>query len=231
MLGGSGSFVTPLDGVASVIVDPPYGRIEPGETVQLGASLRDETGDELPGRTVTWQSLAASIATVTPSGLVRGLAPGSAVITASSEGGQGAALITVLGPVATSPYCARRPPRFLPGEGMSWQAEVRDTGANILRRASVAWSSSDPAVATVDAHGHVVGVAPGTAVIAATAGGIAGKAGVTVNALSDLRGAWSMTEAEGCVASGPVTLTQDFSRLTGTYQPTWNMSPQLRPLG
>ena len=84
----------------------------------------------------------------------------------------------------------------------------------------MAWSSSDPAVATVDAHGHVVGVAAGTAEIAATAGGIAGKAAMTVNPLSDLRGAWSMTEADGCVASGPVTLTQELSRLTGTYQPT-----------
>src|SRR6185369_14500650 len=86
--------------------------------------------------------------------------------------------------------------------------------------ASVAWSSSDPAVATVDAHGHVVGVAPGRAEIAVTSGGIAGKADVTVNTLSDLRGAWSMTDADGCVASGPVTLTQDLSRLTGTYEPT-----------
>ena len=217
---GSGTLVTPPDGVASVIVDPPYGRIEPGETVQLGASPRAENGDELPGRTVTWKSLAASIATVTTFGLVRAVAPGSAVITASAEGGQGAALITILGPVGSVTILSPSPDTLLPGEGVAWQAEVRDTGANILRRATVGWSSSDTAVATVDALGHVVGVAAGTAVIAATAGGIAGKAAVTVNPLSDLRGAWSMTEAGGCVANGPVTLTQDLSQLAGTYQPS-----------
>lgn len=217
---GSGSVVTPLEGIASVIVDPPYGRIEPGETVQLGASPRAENGDELSGRTVTWKSLAASIATVTTSGLVRAVAPGSAVITASAEGSQGAALITILGPVGSVTILSPSPATLLPGEGVAWQAEVRDTGANILRRATVAWSSSDTAVATVDPLGHVVGVTAGTAVIAAAAGGIAGKAAVTVNSLSDLRGAWSMTEAEGCVASGPITLTQDLSRLTGTYQPS-----------
>ena len=217
---GSGSPVTPLEGVASVIVDPPYGRIEPGETVQLGASPRAENGDELPGRTVTWQSLKASIATVTSSGLVRAVAPGSAVITASTEGNRGAALITILGPVGSITILSPSPATLLPGEGQSWQVEVRDTGANILRRATVGWSSSDTAVATVDALGHIVGVAAGTAVIAATAGGIAGKAAVTVDHLSDLRGAWSMTEAEGCVASGPVTLNQNLSRLTGTYQPS-----------
>ena len=221
---GSGSPVTPTTPVVSVIVDPPYGRIEVDETAQLGASLRDEIGAELSGRTVTWESLAASSASVSQSGLVRALAPGAAVISAKSEGGQGAALITVLGPVAMVTIMRSgwpdRPDSVLPGEGMSWQAEVRDTGANVLLRASVAWSSSDPAVATVDAHGHVVGVAPGRAEIAATSGGIAGKAGVIVIALSDLRGAWSMTEAGGCVTSGPVTLTQDLSRLTGTYEPT-----------
>jgi len=217
---GSGSPVTPLEGVASVIVDPPYGRIEPGETVQLGASPRAENGDELPGRTVTWKSLAASIATVTTSGLVSGVAPGSAVIAASAEGSQGAALITILGPVGSVTILSSWPATLLPGEGVTWQAEVRDTGANILRRAIVGWSSSDTAVATVDALGHVVGVAPGTAVIAATAEGIADKTGITVNPLSDLRGAWSMTEAEGCVASGPLELTQNLSHLTGTYQPS-----------
>jgi hypothetical protein len=63
-------------------------------------------------------------------------------------------------------------------------------------------------------------VAAGTAVIAATAGRIAGKGAVTVKHLSDLRGTWSMTEAEGCVASGPLELTQDIAHLTGTYQPS-----------
>jgi hypothetical protein len=215
--GGPGE-ASPPDSVASVIVDPPYGRIEPGETVQLGASPRAENGEELSGRTVTWKSLAASIATVTTSGLVLAVAPGSAVITASAEGSQGAALITILGPVGSVTILNSWPATLLPGESVAWQAEVRDTGANILRRATVGWSSSDTAVATVDALGHVAGVAAGTAVIAATAGAIADKAGITVNPLSDLRGAWSMTEAGGCVANGPITLTQDLSLLVGTYQ-------------
>ena len=217
---GSGSIATPPTPVVSVIVDPPYGRIEAGETVQLDASLRDETGAELGGRGVAWQSLAPSVATVTSSGLVLPVAPGGALITASSEGSQGSALITVLGPVATVTIVDPSPDSILPGDGVSWQAEVRDTGANVLRLAPVAWSSSDPAVATVDAHGHVVGVAGGIAEIAATAGGVAGKAPVTVIPLADLSGDWSLVEAGGCVTSGPVTLTQDLAHLTGTYQPT-----------
>jgi hypothetical protein len=217
---GSGSSVAPPTPIVSVIVNPPYGRIEAGQTVQLDASLRDETGAELGGGGVTWQSLAPSIATVTSSGLVLPVAPGGAVITASSEGSQGSALVTVLGPVATVTIVRPSPDGLLAGDGVSWQAEVRDTGDNVLRLARVAWSSSDSAVATVDAHGHIVGVAAGMAEIAATAGGVSGKARVTVIPLADLSGAWSMTEAGGCVTSGPVTLTQNLEHLIGTYQPT-----------
>ena len=71
---------------------------------------------------------------------------------------------------------------------------MRDTGANLLERTTVAWSSSDAAVATVDGHGNVLGTGAGTAEIAATAGGIAGAAVLTVRPAPDLNGSWSMAE-------------------------------------
>ncbi len=216
---GSGSGVEPPTPVSSVIVDPPYQRIEPGEVAGLGASPRAETGEELSGRTVTWRSLEESVATVTTSGVVSAVAPGLAVITASSEDKHGTAVITVLGPVGRVAIQAPRPYTLLPGEGVVWQAEVRDTGGNVLQRSPVGWSSSDTTVATVDRSGHVAGVAAGTAEIAATAGGVAGKVLLTVDPLADLKGAWAMAEEGGCVASGPVTLTQNVAGLSGQYEP------------
>jgi hypothetical protein len=223
---GPGSIVTPPAPVASVTVDPAHGQLEPGETVQLGATPRSETGAELSPRTVTWQSLDASIATVTTAGLVSAVAPGSVTITASSEGRNGTALIAVRGPVASVTILPESPTTILQGEGVPWQVQVRDTGANVLQRAIVSWSSSDPAVATVDAHGNVLGVAAGAAEIAATAGGISGTAVVTVRPAPDLSGVWSMAEQAyplgepgGCNTSGPATLTQPSAALTvaGTY--------------
>jgi Big-like domain-containing protein len=117
--------------------------------------------------------------------------PGSATITATWEGVQGSAVIAVLGPVA-SVTIVPGSTTILQGESTSWQAEVRDTGANLLERTAVAWSSSDPAVATVDLHGSVIGTRTGTAEIAATAAGIAGAAVLTVRPAPDLRGTWSM---------------------------------------
>ncbi|MEG1384681.1 MAG: Ig-like domain-containing protein, partial [Oscillospiraceae bacterium] len=45
---------------------------------------------------------------------------------------------------------------------------------------AVAWSSSDPAIATVDANGLVTGVAAGSATITAAANGKTATCAVTV---------------------------------------------------
>ena len=60
---------------------------------------------------------------------------------------------------------------------------VRDNAGDELRPCLVDWSSSDPAVASVDnASGLVTGVTPGSATILATVGGVTASASVTVTA-------------------------------------------------
>lgn len=81
--------------VASVGVDPGTATLVAPATQQLTATPRDAQGNPLTGRTVTWTSGAQAVATVSPSGLVTAVAPGSATITATSEGRSGTATITV----------------------------------------------------------------------------------------------------------------------------------------
>ena len=81
--------------VASVTVSPASGSVAVGQTLQLTAVPKDANGNALTGRTVTWASAAPSVATVSGSGLVTGVAAGSASITATSEGRTGSAAITV----------------------------------------------------------------------------------------------------------------------------------------
>src|SRR5439155_18708328 len=66
-----------------------------GQTVQLTATPRDANGNVLSGRTITWSSDNATVATVSTSGLVTAKVAGSAMITATSEGQSGSASITV----------------------------------------------------------------------------------------------------------------------------------------
>src|SRR5207245_3706774 len=92
---------------------PATASVTVGQTVQLSATPQDSTGAPLSGRTVTWASSNAGVATVNGSGLVTGAAAGSATITATSEGKSGTSAITVtvmpVASVAVSPATASVP--------------------------------------------------------------------------------------------------------------------------
>ena len=81
--------------VASVSISPAAPSLQVGQTVQLTATLKDAGGNVLTGRTVTWSSSASAAATVSGSGFVTAAAVGSATITATSEGQNGSAPVTV----------------------------------------------------------------------------------------------------------------------------------------
>src|SRR5213078_2020090 len=70
--------------VASVVVSPATASRQVGQTVQLTATPQDASGNPLAGRVVTWSSSNTSVATVSGSGLVTGVAAGPATITATS---------------------------------------------------------------------------------------------------------------------------------------------------
>ena len=92
---GTAAVIVIVVPVASVSVSPATANLQTGQTVQLSATPRDAGGNALAGRVVTWASSAPAIATVNGSGLVTGVAAGSATITASSEGRNGTAAVTV----------------------------------------------------------------------------------------------------------------------------------------
>src|SRR6266704_3165229 len=86
--------------VATVTVGPATASIALGATTQLTATPKDASGNPLSGRVVTWATSSAAVATVSGSGLVTGVAAGTATITATSEGQSGTAAITI---TATNP--------------------------------------------------------------------------------------------------------------------------------
>src|SRR5207245_11194042 len=95
--GGSVGQPTPAP-VATVTVTPGTASIPLGQTWQLTATPKDANGNALTGRVITWASNATGVATVSALGLVTSVAIGSATITATSEGVNGTAVITVTAP-------------------------------------------------------------------------------------------------------------------------------------
>src|SRR5689334_7103374 len=70
--------------VGSITLSPASVSVAIGATVQLTATLRDASGNSLVGHAVTWSTSDAGKATVSPTGLVTGIATGSVSIAAAS---------------------------------------------------------------------------------------------------------------------------------------------------
>jgi len=177
---GTSSVTVTAVPVASVTVTPASASVNEGSTVQLTATPQDGNGNPLSGRVVTWASSNTSVATVSSSGLVTGKVAGSATITATSEGQSGTSAITVVHvPVASvtvSPASASVPA----GSALQLTATPKDAAGNPLSGRTIAWSSSNTAVATVSSSGLVSGVVAGSATITAMSEGQSGTAAITV---------------------------------------------------
>jgi hypothetical protein len=72
--------------VASVDIAAPGTSLVVGETMQLSATVLDAQGGAVVGRAVTWASSANGVAEVSPTGLVIGVGPGVATISATVDG-------------------------------------------------------------------------------------------------------------------------------------------------
>jgi uncharacterized protein YjdB len=178
--GGSAAVTVAVVPVASVTVSPASATIGVGGTRQLSAITKDSAGNTLTGRVVTWSSSNTAAATVSAAGLVRGVAAGSATITATSEGKTGASAITVIVVPVASVTVSPASASIAVGGTRQLSAVTKDSAGNTLTGRMVTWASSNSAVATVDANGLVSGVTASSATITATSEGKSGSAAITV---------------------------------------------------
>lgn len=88
--------------VESVTIMPNALALLVGESGQLTAITRDQGGNQLNGRAITWATSDGAVATVSTLGLVEGVGAGSATITATSEGQSGSAAVSVSTSVAVT---------------------------------------------------------------------------------------------------------------------------------
>ena len=95
----SGTALATVEQLAgSVIVSPAATAMAPGDTLRLVAEAFDENGHAVVSVEFAWASSDVSVATVDGSGLVQGVAKGTATITATAEGARGTAEIRIENP-------------------------------------------------------------------------------------------------------------------------------------
>lgn len=167
--------------VASVTVTPQVDTLRTGQTRQLTATLRDAAGNTL-NRPVSWATSSGSIASVSGTGLVTATGPGTATITATSEGRSGNATIVVLDAVAS---VTATPPTasIAVGGFVDVTATARNSAGTPLTGRQFTWQTSDATIASVTPIGsstaRITANAIGQATITVTSEGVSTQIPVT----------------------------------------------------
>ena len=152
-----------------------------GETLQLTAAVLDQNGQSMAGASVGWTISDNAVATVSGGGLVTAVQNGSATVTATSGSAAGTASVTVAQRAARVDVSPDAHTLSAIGDSVQLAAAPFDANDNAVEDATIAWSSEDDAVATVDDSGLVTAAGNGTANITAQADAATGAAAVTVS--------------------------------------------------
>lgn len=165
--------------VESVSLDKTTATLTEGQSLTLTAMVLPENASN---KNLLWSSSDATVATVTD-GLVEAVAPGEADITVTTEDGGKTAVCKVVVEAKVYPVTgvSLNKTELTLTEGDNATLTETITPANATNK-NVTWSSSKPAVATVDQSGKVTAVAPGEATITVTTsdGGKTAECKVTV---------------------------------------------------
>lgn len=169
-----------------------------GVDTQLYASVLSATGPLLGVQPDAWLTSDPAVASVNGTGVVHGVAAGTASITAICSTLNGtvtsnACTVTVVATQDTTPASIVISPSTLSlnaGDTSSLSAVVKNAAGDVLVGvAPSGWSSSDGTKATVSASGVVTAVAQGSANITATLNAVTSNAcAVTVSAAGDFSG-------------------------------------------
>ena len=167
--------------ITEVLLNKDAETLTEGDTITLSAEVLPY--DTTYSKNVSWSSSNEAVATVSADGTVTAKSAGIAIITATSENGMTASCtITVekkLIPI-TEVYLDKSSATLTEGDTATLTATVLPENTTYSK--DVSWSSSNSAVATVDANGTVTAKSAGTAVITATTeNGKTASCTVTVN--------------------------------------------------
>jgi CubicO group peptidase (beta-lactamase class C family) len=178
--GGGGGDSTPTQPtpapvtVASVTVTgAPSTPLDIGQTVRLTATARTASGAIVSGRTITWASGNAAVATVSGDGTVTASGTGQASISATVDGVSGAATVQVV-VVPASLALASGGRWLIVGDTLHVQAVVRDRLGRTMDTSATFTLVGTAATLTASGPRAVIatGTAPGTATVRATLGNL-----------------------------------------------------------
>ena len=171
---------TPTDSIVSVTelsLNKTDITLTVGEDAMLVATVKPSNASD---KTVIWQSSNESVAMVSSSGKVLAVAVGTATVTAKSGNVMARCSVTVMEKAVAVTSITLNKSSFTLTEGNT-ETLVATVKPDNATDKTVTWTSSNTAVATVDAGGKVTAVKNGSATITAKAGNVTTTCSVTVS--------------------------------------------------
>ena len=138
-----------------------------GKTLQLLFEMRDASGNKITGRRVTWTRLNPTVTTDDANAVVTGLGYGFSTITGVVDDATATTQILVQ-PAVTTVLVLPPNNSIAVGANKTLSVAMTDKDGLTIGGRAVSFSSSNPAIATVNASGTVVGVALGSVTITAS---------------------------------------------------------------
>lgn len=123
--------------VAEVRVSPASAQLLTGDTIRLSATARSADSAVITGKTVTWRSLNAQVATISSTGLLTAVGTGTAIIRATVDGiaGEASLGVATLNP---APVLSALTPDATDTEAGSTVVQLRGNG--FVRGSSILWN-------------------------------------------------------------------------------------------
>ena len=161
-------------------ISPPAATIFAGGVLELKATVSLDNGDTLPGADVRWSSSNPAVVSVTDSGAIRGVAPGSAMIRATVGDATMDAVICVdLAPLARL-VVSTPTLRLRVGDSVQPAVSVFDVTGQHRTDVTLAWQSDTSAVIDADSSGLLRALHPGQGTVEVSVGGLRRRIEVNV---------------------------------------------------
>src|SRR6478672_5067341 len=175
--------------VAKILVSPTSLKIGVTQIATLAVTTYDVQDNVLTGRSLTFSSSDQTVAYVSSGGAVTGVANGAAVITVTADGRKSTTVPVTVGAGPTNPTVSvasvavtLNAPALTVGQATQGNAVTKDASGNVLTGRTIVWTTSDPAVASVDGAGKITALKAGAVTVTATSEGKTGSAPLSVTA-------------------------------------------------
>ena len=199
--------------LTGLTITPPSATIPKGLTQSYSAQGTYSDGSTLDVTgLVAWSSSTPTVASINTAGVATGVTEGSTTVTAMLNGQSASASLNVTAAVLTG--LTITPPSATIPKGLTQSYSAQGTysdGSTLDVTGLVAWSSSSPAVASINTAGVATGVTEGSTTVTAMLNGQSASASLNVTA-AVLTGL-TITPPSATIPKG---LTQSYSA-QGTY--------------